>query len=773
MNKNAKNNITLRPYQDECEKAIESAGDGRHLVVLATGLGKTAIFTNMKRTGRVLILSHRDELVWQPGQYYEGKCSFGVEKAEATANGEDIVSASVQSLARDSRLLKYKPDAFDTIIIDEAHHAAAPTYRKILDYFSGARRRIGFTATPKRGDDVRLTDVFDDIIFNRDLRWGILNHYLAPIRWSVAEVDYSLKGVAKTAGDYNQSELERVLAHGNALPAAAKTYVKECHYNERHTLIYCVTKQICVQLYYVLIGLLPKEEHCKIKVLFGDTDPVERKQILADFASGEVRCIINCMVLTEGTDLPICDAVFNLRPTCNVSLYQQMVGRGTRLYPGKEYCRVFDFLPENSENMRNLCTAPTLFGVEPTLMTRQARQKFDEDQDLLLQCDELNDARIDEASRVRVWLRTIDAFVEEHETIIKENGAQGFKPLAAAYLKHIEEASSADENIDFGDLDVHIQSTDARYYKIIPSFDEEIYISKPDILDRVTIEFIIKGQILNANGLIRTAGMMDIHKAIEMATEYCQSRPEFCAYAWSKKAQDCWKEQPLTAKQKMYLLKAYKATVSESDIDNLNKLEACRLIDMSVELNNCYKERKTLVLSQSDKHTQPVQQAKETVKNMQTSRTHLNDELFKVLSDTLKQLSVAKKKAEAAARRKEKRNVDAVGPFRTCESKNFGASNGAASEKQLSFLQQLLGEARRRGFQFESPTLDGDEFTKAQAGMMIDFLLKLKNETTMKPCIFTDFEDILQYVRVAMTGVHHFHVHYYRPGEESSEASVC
>ncbi len=67
-------------------------------------------------------------------------------------------------------------------------------------------------------------------------------------------------------------------------------------------------------------------------------------------------------------------------------------------------------------------------------------------------CDELNDARIDEASRVRVWLRTIDAFVEEHETIIKENGAQGFKPLATAYLKHIEEASSADENIDFGDL---------------------------------------------------------------------------------------------------------------------------------------------------------------------------------------------------------------------------------------------------------------------------------------------------------------------------------
>ncbi len=157
MNKKQKNNFALRPYQNECEEAIEKAGAGRHLVVMATGLGKTAVFTHIKRNGRVLILSHRDELVHQPEKYYKGQCTFGVEKAMETADSEDVVSASVQSLAKDNRLQKYAPDAFDTIIVDEAHHAAAPTYRKILDYFSGARRRIGFTATPKRGDSVRLT----------------------------------------------------------------------------------------------------------------------------------------------------------------------------------------------------------------------------------------------------------------------------------------------------------------------------------------------------------------------------------------------------------------------------------------------------------------------------------------------------------------------------------------------------------------------------------------------------------------------------------------
>ena len=120
--------IALRDYQKECVACINDKGqEGRHLISMATGLGKTAIFTSIQRRGRTLILSHRDELVRQPEKYYEGY-SFGVEKAEEHANGEEIVSASVQTLSKDSRLARYTPYDFYTIIVDEAHHAAEKSW---------------------------------------------------------------------------------------------------------------------------------------------------------------------------------------------------------------------------------------------------------------------------------------------------------------------------------------------------------------------------------------------------------------------------------------------------------------------------------------------------------------------------------------------------------------------------------------------------------------------------------------------------------------------
>ena len=130
----------LRPYQKECKDILDKTPTGNHLVVMATGLGKTVVMTHLKRNGRVLLLSHRDELVRQPEKYFD--CSFGIEKAEEHAGDEEVVSASVQSLSRPDRMKRFAPDAFDTIIIDEAHHSAAKSYRAVLDYFSGAKRRI-------------------------------------------------------------------------------------------------------------------------------------------------------------------------------------------------------------------------------------------------------------------------------------------------------------------------------------------------------------------------------------------------------------------------------------------------------------------------------------------------------------------------------------------------------------------------------------------------------------------------------------------------------
>ena len=137
--------MELRDYQKECLDIIDKLEPGSYLIQMATGCGKTATFTNIKRKGRVLVLAHREELITQPVKYYD--CSVGIEMANNNSNGEEVVIASVMSLTH--RLEKFKKDEFDIIIIDEAHHAAAQSYKKIINYFK-PRLLLGFTATPNR-----------------------------------------------------------------------------------------------------------------------------------------------------------------------------------------------------------------------------------------------------------------------------------------------------------------------------------------------------------------------------------------------------------------------------------------------------------------------------------------------------------------------------------------------------------------------------------------------------------------------------------------------
>lgn len=244
------------------------------------------------------------------------------------------------------------------------------------------------TATPKRGDGIRLTGVFDDILFSRDLRWGIQNSWLSSIRCERVVASYELAGVGMTGGDFNQGELDGAMVP-EKLAVAARTYLDQCHDRGRHTLIYCVSVHICEILHRTITSFLPEQDQGSVRLLTGKTAAEERKAVLEKFQEGSVRCIINCMVLTEGTDLPVCDVVINLRPTCNVSLYQQIVGRGTRLYDGKDYYLVIDIVPNDERKIRNLCTAPTLFGVEPRLLPDGVTERFNEKNDLLELRDEI------------------------------------------------------------------------------------------------------------------------------------------------------------------------------------------------------------------------------------------------------------------------------------------------------------------------------------------------------------------------------------------------
>ena len=333
--------MELRPYQRECLDIIQQQPPGSYLCNLSTGLGKTIIFTNIPRQGRVLVLAHREELVRQPAKYYD--CPVGFEIAKDTSHGEEVIIASVQSLVR--RLNRFAPHDFDMLITDECHHAAASTYKKIYDYFH-PRLHLGFSATVNRGDKIRLSDVFQKIIFQRDLRWGIQNKYLCDILCKRVDIGYDLRAVHTRNGDYAPGELDEAM-EGTA-DAIAQTYREHA---AGTTLIFAVSVHQAEEIAGRIKGAV---------VVTGETK--DRAAIIEAFTAGEIPCIVNCMVFTEGTDIPRVETVIVARPTQSESLYAQMVGRGLRLYPGKEQLVLIDCVGITGK--ASLCTAPSLLGLD-------------------------------------------------------------------------------------------------------------------------------------------------------------------------------------------------------------------------------------------------------------------------------------------------------------------------------------------------------------------------------------------------------------------------
>ena len=347
----------LRPYQKECVEAMRRYQGDAALCVLATGLGKSVIFASFlcaevkEDDHRCLILSHRDELVHQPIAYLEG-VSVGCEIAGEHANNEAIISASVQSLC--GRLEEFNPREFDVIIIDEAHHAAAPTYRKILDYFQGCRV-FGFTATAHRGDGQGLNCVFQDIIFERNLRWGIENGYLCPLECRQVKLKYDLGTVKiQPDGDFAEADVAKALS-GTAI-GVAEIYQK---YARGPTFIFASSVGEAKE---ITENINRQAKHRVAASIFDTTKC--RKSLLSAFSDGILKVLVNFSVLSEGVDLPCTETVLIAKPVAhtNVGAYAQMVGRGVRLYPGKKSCLILDCVGISNAP---ICTAATLIGKEP------------------------------------------------------------------------------------------------------------------------------------------------------------------------------------------------------------------------------------------------------------------------------------------------------------------------------------------------------------------------------------------------------------------------
>ena len=337
--------FSTRPYQSEAVDAVFrewDKGNRRALLVLPTGTGKTICFCRLiaqvaKRGGRSLILAHRGELLDQAADKLARVTGLGcgVEKAEASVfNGEwwPVVVGSIQTLMRPKRLERFAPDFFRCIIVDEAHHALAETYRRVLDHFSGANV-LGVTATPDRGDMRDLGEFFDSLAYEYSLPEAIRDGYLAPIRALTVPLKIDISGVKQQAGDYQAQAL------GSALDPYLEQIVVEMkkHCAGRKTVVFLpliVTSQ-------KLQGLL-KDAGFRAAEVNGQSQ--DRAEVLRDFDAGRYDVLCNSMLLTEGWDCPPVDCIVPLRATRIRSLFAQMVGRGTRIHPGKDHLIVLDFL---------------------------------------------------------------------------------------------------------------------------------------------------------------------------------------------------------------------------------------------------------------------------------------------------------------------------------------------------------------------------------------------------------------------------------------------
>ena len=334
----------LRPYQQKARDRIHAewdAGHTRTLLVLPTGTGKTIVFASVAadqvRAGdRVLILAHRGELLEQAADKLQRSTGLvsAVEKAESTCLDSwfRVVVGSVQTLQRTARLERFPQDYFGTIIIDEAHHAITDGYRRILDYFEGAKV-LGVTATPDRGDMRNLGEVFDSLAFEYKLTDAIKEGYLCKIMAQTIPLKLDITSVTMSGGDYAVGDLGTAL--DPYLEQIAAEMAQRC--KDRKTVVFLPLIKTSQKFRDLL-----NAHGFRAAEVNGQSD--DRKQVLADFDAGKYNVLCNSMLLTEGWDCPSVDCVVVLRPTKVRSLYSQMVGRGTRLSPGKTDLLLLDFL---------------------------------------------------------------------------------------------------------------------------------------------------------------------------------------------------------------------------------------------------------------------------------------------------------------------------------------------------------------------------------------------------------------------------------------------
>jgi superfamily II DNA or RNA helicase len=341
--------MILRPYQTEALDGIRQAFGGSAksaLLVMATGLGKTITFAALAKEvmplGKILVLAHREELIFQAANKIKEVTGaiVGVEMGDdhvttIRSHQPDIIVSTIQTqiagMAGAGRMTKFHPDDFVLVVIDEAHHAAAETYKRVIDYYRAnpSVLILGVTATPDRADEMALGQIFDTVAFEYDILNGVQDGWLVPISQSAVTVDgLDYSSVRTTAGELNGADLSAVLEQEKILHSIAGPAIELAA--SKRTLVFTASVHQAERL----AEILSRHKPGSAQYVYAGTPSDERRKLFRDYADGKFQFLCNCGIATEGFDDPGIGCIVLARPTKSRSLYAQMCGRGTRPLPG-------------------------------------------------------------------------------------------------------------------------------------------------------------------------------------------------------------------------------------------------------------------------------------------------------------------------------------------------------------------------------------------------------------------------------------------------------
>lgn len=375
--------VRLREYQREAVEEIHReflSGLNSQLIVLPTGSGKTILMAAISKhfDKRVLLLAHREELIQQAHdkfKLYWPEADIGICKAERVDTRNQIIIGSVQSCSRPKRLKLLQEGGFDVLMIDEAHHATADSYQRIISelgfQYESGKLLIGVTATPNRADKQSLGDTFQKITYSRSISTMIKAGYLSPAIGRKILTNFSLKGVHTQNGDFSIGDLSEAVNTSERNAFIAEKY--KAYAANRKGIAFCVDIKHCQELAIAFnrIGI-------SAKAVFGEMHAEERKNVLSELTAGKIQVVISCGVLTEGFDEPSIDCIVMARPTKSQSLYIQCVGRGLRLWPGKQDCLVLDF----TDGGHNLDSIMSLSRIVPDAIETSDSKKASSTQEI-------------------------------------------------------------------------------------------------------------------------------------------------------------------------------------------------------------------------------------------------------------------------------------------------------------------------------------------------------------------------------------------------------